>query len=71
MFTHKIPAAAVLAATLVMAACSGTREVSTPDARTPVEVPVQVTRLEPEVQPFEAGGGGRGPAPPPPGTRGN
>jgi RND family efflux transporter MFP subunit len=56
MFTHKIPAAAVLAATLVMAACSGTREVSTPDARTPVEVPVQVTRLEPEVQPFEAGG---------------
>ena len=56
MFTHKIPASAVLAATLAMAGCSGTREASTPDSRTPVAVPVQVARLEPAVQPFEAGG---------------
>ncbi len=56
MFTHKIPAATVLAATLALAACSGTREGATPDSRTPVEVPVQIARLEPAVQPFEAGG---------------
>ncbi len=56
MFTHKIPVAAVLAASLAMAACSGTREASAPDTRTPVEVAVQVARLEPAVQPFEAGG---------------
>jgi RND family efflux transporter MFP subunit len=56
MFTHKIPAAAVLAAIMAMAACSGTRETSTVDTRTPVEVPVQVARLEPAVQPFETGG---------------
>ncbi len=56
MFTHRISAATVLAAALAMAACSGTREASTPDSRTPVEVSVQVARLEPAVQPFEAGG---------------
>src|SRR5512140_285872 len=56
MFTHTIPAATVLAASLAMAAGSGTRESSIPDTRSAVEVSVQVTRLEPALQPFEAGG---------------
>jgi RND family efflux transporter MFP subunit len=56
MFTHKISAATVLAATLAMAACSGTREASAPDSRTPIEVSVHIARLEPAVQAFEAGG---------------
>ena len=56
MFTHKIPAAAVLAATLAMGACSGAREASPVDSRTPVEVRVEAARLEPAMQPFEAGG---------------
>ena len=56
MFTHKIPAAAALAATLALAACSATHETSATDSRTPVEVAVLVTRLEAAVQPYEAGG---------------
>ena len=56
MFTQKIPAAAVLAAALAMAACSGTHDTSATESQAPVEVPVQVTRMEPAVQPFEAGG---------------
>jgi RND family efflux transporter MFP subunit len=56
MFTQKMPAAAALAAMLAMAACSGTHDVPAADSRTPIAVPVQVVRLEPAVQLFEAGG---------------
>jgi RND family efflux transporter MFP subunit len=56
MFTHRIPAAAALAAALALAACSGTQGTPAADSRTPVEVGVQVVNLEPAVQPYEAGG---------------
>jgi RND family efflux transporter MFP subunit len=55
MFTKRISAAAMLAATLAMAACSA-RDTSAPDSRAPIEVPVQIARMESAVQPFEAGG---------------
>jgi membrane fusion protein, multidrug efflux system len=56
MLTKTLSATALLAAALGMAACSGTHDTSANESGAPVEVPVQIARLEPAVQPFEAGG---------------
>jgi RND family efflux transporter MFP subunit len=56
MLTHRIPAAAALAAALALASCSGAPESAAASSPAAFDVTIETARLQPAVQSYEAGG---------------